>query len=68
VLWYLIYREESISSSNADFVGSQRLIKAFQNFKILEMPQGKILQITPYVLTGSGEHITGKKQLSHLET
>lgn len=59
----IAYQQQSISPYNADFVGSQRVIKAFQNFEIIEMPQGKCLQITPYVLTGSGEHITGKKTI-----
>lgn len=59
----IAYLQQSMSPSNADFVGSQRVIKAFQNFEIIEMSQGKCLQITPYVLTGSGEHITGKKTI-----
>ncbi|MEH2342270.1 MAG: hypothetical protein V7K22_11480 [Nostoc sp.] len=59
----IAYQQKSMSPKNAEFVGSQRAIKAFQEFQNLEMPQGKRLQITPYVLTGSGEKITGKKTI-----
>ncbi|MEH2367388.1 hypothetical protein [Nostoc sp.] len=59
----IAYKQQSMSPTSADFVGSQRVIKAFQEFQNLEMPQGKRLQITPYVFTGSGEHITGKKTI-----
>ncbi|MEH2354748.1 hypothetical protein [Nostoc sp.] len=59
----IAYQQKSMSPTNAEFVGSQRAIKAFQEFQNLEMPQGKRLQITPYVLTGSGEKITGKKTI-----
>nr|MDZ8016523.1 hypothetical protein [Nostoc sp. SerVER01] len=60
---YIAYQQKSMSPNNADFVGCQRVIKTFQEFQNFEMPQGKRLQITPYVLTGSGEYITGKKTI-----
>ena len=58
---YLNYQERKISPESSDFVGSERLIKTCQEFQKLQDGQGKYLQITPYVLTGSGKRFIGSK-------
>lgn len=60
------YQKQSIPSIDPGFVGSQRVIRAFQEFQNLEVPRGSCLQITPYVLTGSGECFVGKKAIIKL--
>ncbi len=60
------YHEQNISPDSLDFVGSQRVIKTLQEFEKFENHQGKCIQITPYVLTGSGEHLVGKKSIIKL--
>lgn len=60
------YQERSISPSAPGFVGGQRVVRAFQEFQKLEIPKGKCLQITPYVLIGSGEYFFGKKAMIKL--
>lgn len=60
------YQKRSISPSAPGFVGSQRVVRAFQEFQKLEIPKGKCLQITPYVLAGSGEYFFGKKAMIKL--
>jgi hypothetical protein len=63
------YQKQSISPNTPGFVGSQRVIKAFQEFQKLEIPKDKCLEIVPYVFTGSGEYFFGKKaiiKLGHL--
>lgn len=55
-----IYQASNVSSKSRDF-GSQRAINAFQEFQKLEIRQGESLQISPYVLTGSGESFLGRK-------
>jgi hypothetical protein len=60
------YQRRSISPSVPGFVGSQRVVRAFQEFQKLEIPKGECLQITPYVLTGSGEYFFGKKAVIKL--
>lgn len=59
-------QKRNIAPSDPVFVGSQRVIKAFQEFQKLEVPKDKCLQITPYVLTGSGEYFFGKKAMIKL--
>jgi hypothetical protein len=54
------YQNRTISSTSPEFVGSQRLIKTFQEFQKCEMPPGKCLKITPYVFTGCGKYCIGK--------
>lgn len=66
---YTVCQQRDISPDSPDFVGSQRLIRAFHEFKNLETPTGKNLQIIPYVLTGTGDYFFGKKstiKLGHL--
>lgn len=60
------YQKQIISPGSLDFVGSQRVIRTFQEFQNFEILQRKCLQITPYVLTGSGEHLIGKKAIIKL--
>jgi hypothetical protein len=54
------YQKRTISSTSPEFVGSQRLIKTFQQFQNCEIPPGKCLKVTPYVFTGCGKHCIGK--------
>jgi len=58
------YQKQSIPSMDPNFVGTQRVIRAFQEFQNREVPGG--IQITPYVLTGSGECFVGKKAIIKL--
>lgn len=60
------YQRRSISPNAPGFVGSQRVVRAFQEFQNFEIPKGKCLQITPYILTGSGEYFVGKKAIVKL--
>jgi hypothetical protein len=60
------FQKRSISPGSTDFVGSQRVVRAFQEFQKLETPRGKCLQINPYILTGSGDHFFGKKAMIKL--
>ncbi|MBD2415381.1 hypothetical protein FACHB389_18205 [Nostoc calcicola FACHB-389] len=60
------YQKQSISLDSLEFVGSQRVIRTFQEFQKSQDSQGIQLQITPYVLTGSGEYFIGKKALIRL--
>lgn len=63
---YINIQAKKISPSAPGFVGSQRVIRAFQEFKKLEIPKGEYLQVTPYVLTGSGKYFFGKKAIIKL--
>ena len=49
------YKKQRISPSDINFVGSERVIRTFQIFRSLELMEGQYLQITPYIMTGSGE-------------
>ncbi|MBE9205475.1 hypothetical protein IQ244_02790 [Nostoc sp. LEGE 06077] len=60
------YQKQSISPLTPGFVGSQRVIKAFQEFQKFEISKEKCLKIVPYVLTGSGEYFFGKKAIIKL--
>lgn len=55
------FQKRNISPTDPDFVGSKRVIKVFHEFQNLKNSENKYLQITPYVLTGSGEVFIGKK-------
>jgi len=46
--------------------GYRRVINAFNEFQKLEHIQGKYIQVTPYILTGSGERFVGKKSIVEL--
>jgi len=59
-------QHRSISPSAPGFVGSQRVVRAFQEFQKLETLQEKCLQFIPYVSTGSGEYFFGKKAIIKL--
>jgi hypothetical protein len=70
---YSSMREASINCQNRNisqnypgFVGDQRLIRAFQEFSILENRQERTLRVTPYVLTGSRAYAVGKKAIIKL--
>lgn len=56
------YQKQSVSPC----FGSKRVIRTFQEFQKLEIPQEKSLQITPYVVTGSAERFVGKKAVIKL--
>ena len=62
----LEYKKQKISPTNLNHVGSQKVIKTFQEFQSLEVSEGKSLQIIPYVLTGSGERFVGRKGIIKL--
>lgn len=55
------YQKQNISSDSLEFVGSRRVIRTVQEFQKSLDNQGKQLQITPYVLTGSGERFIGRR-------
>ena len=55
------YQNQSISPSMPVFVGSQRVIRTFQEFKNLEILQGKSIQITQ--LTSKQSKISDKLQV-----
>jgi hypothetical protein len=63
---YNNYKKLNISSSDLNFVGSQRVIRTFHQFQTCEVSQNISLQIIPYVLTGSGERFVGKKAIIKL--
>ncbi len=57
----LNYQKQNISPDRLDFVGSRRVNIILQEFYKSLDNQGKQLQITPYVLTGSGDRFVGRK-------
>jgi hypothetical protein len=60
------YQKRSVSPESSDFFGAERVFNAFQEFQSLEIIKEKCLQITPYVLTGSGEYFVGRKAIIRL--
>lgn len=59
-------QKQSISSTDLNFVGSQTVIKIFQEFQSLEASQGQFLHITPYASTGAGKRFVGRKAIIRL--
>ena len=60
------YQEFNLSSEKSEFIGSQRLINTFKKLKEMEIKEGKYIQITPYIMTGSGKKCVGKKSMIKL--